>query len=308
MRGRMWGRFTASVKGEELDADDDYWLGEIMTATLGVEGDVAINFDGDYLVGTVREQFLGVCESPVTVGDTTTVDLWRHTSRPTLAIGDEHMEEAAREAAKGKVRVRCKISTSDGESISVSAIEESTAPAFRQTWLLIRQPLDRILFLDVDGVLNSASSRAERQQQGMSLDEASLPTPESLALLVRLVRASGCAIVLSSTWREAPHDRAAIAGALRSVGLFFIDGTPLIDDAVGAGGRVDEILAWLKAAAATSAAWLALDDLDMHGWRPELNANHFELTVDSVGLSDANVDSAIAKLRGQSQGAAFPES
>ena len=64
--------------------------------------------------------------------------------------------------------------------------------------------------------------------------------------------------------------------------------------------RAQEILKWLSQAKLPLRAWVALDDLDLHGWCPELiSEEHFELTDDAVGLSNANVESAIAKLHRQ---------
>ena len=61
---------------------------------------------------------------------------------------------------------------------------------------------------------------------------------------------------------------------------------------IGAAARVDEILAWLAAQRPPlppACAWLAVDDLELHASRPDLNAAHFELTDDAEGLLRANV-------------------
>ena len=63
-----------------------------------------------------------------------------------------------------------------------------------------------IIFLDVDGVLNSRASR--------EASETALPDSACLDCLKRIVKATGSAIVLSSTWRFSADDERAIETAL----------------------------------------------------------------------------------------------
>ena len=159
-----------------------------------------------------------------------------------------------------------------------------------------------IIFLDIDGVLNSVESRMSAPASH-TLIEASKPTPTLVARLARLVAVTGSALVLSSTWRLSTSERCEVAAALSAGGIEPLFGdTPVTEDPVGgAADRAAEIRRWLaESAPATLVAWLALDDLDLHGWCPELVDDlHFQLVDDAVGLSEANVDSAIAKLRQQ---------
>ena len=62
----------------------------------------------------------------------------------------------------------------------------------------------KVLFLDVDGVLN----RCGKSAQGLEEDK--------VALLKQIVAATGCRIVLSSTWRKTQHQRERIEEDSRS--------------------------------------------------------------------------------------------
>ena len=161
-----------------------------------------------------------------------------------------------------------------------------------------------ILFLDVDGVLNSVASRMHPRHAKSSLMEASMPTSEALSHLARIVASTKCKIVLSSTWRLESAERDLIETALKSAGLAPLYGaTPVSKDPVGgATDRVKEIKLWLSSCDRDVAAWLAIDDLDLQGWCPDdVPDDSFELTLDSVGLTAANADSAIAKMKRQQQ-------
>jgi HAD domain in Swiss Army Knife RNA repair proteins len=92
-------------------------------------------------------------------------------------------------------------------------------------------PAERIIFLDIDGVLNCKRTPNPRK----------LPyivDPPLLERFKRLVDQSGAAVVLSSTWR---YDPAGLFSA-KHWGIPFID---VIPDMPGKPRR-DEILAWLK--------------------------------------------------------------
>lgn len=150
-----------------------------------------------------------------------------------------------------------------------------------------------IVFLDVDGVLNSHASR--------EASETDLPDAECLGCLKRLIKATGSAIVLSSTWRFSADDIRAIETALHISGIGPLFGATPYWDAVGsAEARGAEILRWLVDSAPSSVvAWVALDDLDLSAYCAAIDDTHFELTHDEVGLTDANVDAAIEKLHMQ---------
>ena len=151
-----------------------------------------------------------------------------------------------------------------------------------------------IIFLDVDGVLNSKVSRDTGNH---------LPAEEPLDNLVRICTSVHAGtIVLSSTWRLNSDARDALAHVLASVGLAFISATP--DFSVSCkGDRVDEILSWLETHCKDgNRPWVALDDLDLLLMNPKLRPPHFVRTRDSIGLTRENADEAIRLLQAQRTG------
>ena len=158
-----------------------------------------------------------------------------------------------------------------------------------------------VLFLDIDGVLNSQASRragGDALEQGeLPTFESQLPTAEMLALLAEIARAvAPLRIVLSSTWRCKPDTRAAVVEMLRTVGLELSGDTPELE-ALCRGDRVDEILACLPTS--ERPPWVVLDDMDLLAMNTKLTDAHFVRTDDAVGLTRAKADEAIAKLQAQ---------
>lgn len=115
----------------------------------------------------------------------------------------------------------------------------------------------KVLFLDVDGVLN----RCGKSNQGLETDKCDL--------LADICRLTGCKVVVSSTWRKYPRlmgDR--LLPMFRSRGIECIGQTPelvnerkLLDGSklLTAKPRRDEIKAWL-AAHPEVATYVILDD------------------------------------------------
>jgi hypothetical protein len=56
----------------------------------------------------------------------------------------------------------------------------------------------KILLLDMDGVLNSANYLHTKPRESMPFEHIN---PEAVAILNRIVRETGCKIVISSSWR-----------------------------------------------------------------------------------------------------------
>ena len=147
-----------------------------------------------------------------------------------------------------------------------------------------------LIFLDVDGVLNSRASRDTGDH---------LPADEPLAHLVHLMSSLQCGtIVLSSTWRLDAQLREALHRVLAIEGLSFVSVTPDLE-ITHTGDRVDEIMAWLSAHRSADHPWIAIDDLDLLGMNPKLHARNFVRTSDGVGLTRRNVNEAVRKLSEQ---------
>ena len=61
---------------------------------------------------------------------------------------------------------------------------------------------DRIIFLDVDGVLNNGAWAMEMYAKGVRVYHDDLLFEPSLAQLRRIVDETGAVIVVSSSWRQ----------------------------------------------------------------------------------------------------------
>ena len=110
----------------------------------------------------------------------------------------------------------------------------------------------RVIFLDIDGVLNfDTSPRIDRRR---------------LFLVKYIVRRTGAVLVLSSSWRDAvlypqclePADAAFVDHLMYHSGLPFVGVTPDIDWA----HRELEIQKWLEMADESIEAFVIIDDLE----------------------------------------------
>jgi hypothetical protein len=95
----------------------------------------------------------------------------------------------------------------------------------------------KVLFLDIDGVVNCAST-AQRHRGYIGID------PYMALLIDRIIQATGCKVVLSSSWRILPDGREEV----RKQVCEFIDVTPSMPIIGGAemGERGKEVKAWLE--------------------------------------------------------------
>lgn len=90
----------------------------------------------------------------------------------------------------------------------------------------------KVIFLDVDGVLNNYDLL---RRNGFDYID-----PELVARVGMVVGKTGADIVLSSTWRLQKGDRRLVEEALGAVGISLLDATPSLG-----GPRSGEIRAWL---------------------------------------------------------------
>ena len=150
----------------------------------------------------------------------------------------------------------------------------------------------KIIFLDVDGVLHSATARPEAMFR-----------PVPMAVLKTLVRESGAKIVLHSGWKNMldAHLRPVLPqaelllSALSCAGLSLFDVTPDFADETILKTRTfsrikpSEIKSWL-ASCPSVAGWVVLDDIPL---RDELIASHQLVTDPHTGLTEADVPKAL---------------
>lgn len=121
------------------------------------------------------------------------------------------------------------------------------------------QPLKRVIFLDVDGVLNR-----QRETDLTAYLPSRMPffrlRRDCIARLARLVTTSEAVIVLCSTWRKVPALKAELWVALQAAGISskaLVGETPDMTLLL----RAREIAAWVERH--KPAAWVVLDDMDL---------------------------------------------
>lgn len=156
----------------------------------------------------------------------------------------------------------------------------------------------KVLFLDIDGVLNSHTwfSREGAIRRIRSDDEIVLSEfdPTAVARLQRVLDVTKAEIVLSSSWRILPSNYEA---AQRGVGQKFLGRT--VNHVFRNGNflaRGYEIQAWLQANADRNVeAFAAVDDDTGDEW-PEEILERFVHTSWQTGLLDEHVDQLIALL------------
>ncbi|KAJ8611294.1 hypothetical protein CTAYLR_004174 [Chrysophaeum taylorii] len=144
----------------------------------------------------------------------------------------------------------------------------------------------KILFLDVDGVLNTEFCRPRDAIHD-----------KLLRRLGEVITFTGAKIVLSSTWRLHPDYRRKLLFELRAIGVddsCVVDDTPQLPLKLGAwppaeAQRAAEIAEWLRQTRLKPATWVAVDDLDlMQSEFASLFAGHFVRTSKESGLSEAD--------------------
>jgi hypothetical protein len=147
-----------------------------------------------------------------------------------------------------------------------------------------------ILFLDIDGVMNTTDSILRHQSNRIF-------TPESIRCLEKIVAETGCKIVISSTWREEEQwrilpevfTRNGLAAALEQI----IDRTPILPAEDGP-TREDEIDCWL-AESNYQGLYAILDDIPFDGE----HAGRLVQTSTDDGLTENECRRAIDLLLGR---------
>lgn len=148
----------------------------------------------------------------------------------------------------------------------------------------------RVLFLDLDGVLNSEAFFARQRGRGLVIisNRAELLDPAAVAHLNRIVETTGCLVVLSSSWRLQRGALLDVGAWLRAVGFVgaLHDLTPRAPDTRGG-----QIAAWLAQHPEVT-RYAILDDepdLDTHPGR-------WVVTSYATGLTEREADQAIELL------------
>lgn len=160
----------------------------------------------------------------------------------------------------------------------------------------------KVIFLDVDGVLNSQNfHKSGRDKNAVQWKSGGKIDAEGVARLDKLVKATDAKIVISSSWRHSMNPF-EMKHALRHMGLTtfrnVIDRTP-----VGMGIRGEEIQEWLDLDPERARVWTDHEPVDAYVILDDNNdmlpeqQEHFVHVDSSIGLTDENVVDAIAILR-----------
>lgn len=147
----------------------------------------------------------------------------------------------------------------------------------------------KVLFLDIDGVLNSCRSAAAFGGYPCGFTEADRARFDWVAvgLIRKLCRQAGASIVLSSSWRLG---RDSVRECAAGLDLPIIDKTPALP-----GVRGEEIRAWLERHPEVT-HWAIVDDnSDMLASQ----ADRFVQTSEADGLSFADAAALARILRGE---------
>ena len=150
-----------------------------------------------------------------------------------------------------------------------------------------------LLFLDVDGVLNTGSVT---YADPAALKIEKWPHALDLALLRRLKsvqRQTEALFVLSSTWRDNDLGKRLLAIGFAAVGIscdVVAGATPLLGQP-----RIDEIKKWLADHAPACKRWVAVDALNLLEDAPGLGA-HIVHTSLTEGLTSDAAKECVAKL------------
>lgn len=141
-----------------------------------------------------------------------------------------------------------------------------------------------VLFLDVDGVLNRCGNLHDIEQ-------------DKVSLLRSIVMATGCSVVVSSTWRRSERTLGRLVKVLREGGVSLLDSTPCLDRVAADGSYVvtergEEIQAWLDAHLGVTRFVILDDCTDMAHL-----GGHLVQTDSFTGLTEALAEEAIRRLK-----------
>lgn len=156
--------------------------------------------------------------------------------------------------------------------------------------------MKRIIFLDIDGVLNSNFWRDTHHKE---ISDGTLIDAEKVRLLSMLVKKTGARIVLHSGWKywfdkelkPLRPEAERLRVMLEKEGLSLEDITPdHSTEEIRASKKFSlvkagEILAWLAEQGDVS-GWIVIDDLDLHS--PEIE-RHQVKTDPGIGLTLSDV-------------------
>lgn len=142
----------------------------------------------------------------------------------------------------------------------------------------------KIIFLDVDGVLNTPKLI---KRFGFDFID-----PIMVKLVKRIVNETGSRIVLSSSWRIDENNKRMVEQALAMEGLEIFDTTPIIRKKDGWTFRHEEIQSWIDQNTVTKFA--IIDDFD----DANIEGSFFQ-TNEDIGLTVSMAEKIIEHFRNE---------
>lgn len=152
----------------------------------------------------------------------------------------------------------------------------------------------KICFLDIDGVLNSTEDWIEWKTIGHSVNYSmEMLSRAKMAMLVHIVKTTGCKIVLSSTWRLYYSNEEMISH-FEKRGVFFFNEDNFIDQTRDLHNKIrgDEIQEWLDRHPEVTKYIILDDSSDFHDYQKE-----FHVKTDTyTGMSYYDMKECIKRL------------
>lgn len=149
----------------------------------------------------------------------------------------------------------------------------------------------KVVFLDVDGVLNSMEWATKvMNEQGVDVFYRDMLDPDAIACLKKIVDETGARIVVSSTWRLIRKAMDALRLQLSEAGLNICSVTPDINENID-DRRGQEIASWISEHEDVEGFVILDDDSDMGSLMPHLVKTSFH-----DGLLSCHVEPAIQIL------------
>lgn len=144
-----------------------------------------------------------------------------------------------------------------------------------------------VIFLDIDGVLNSEEFERNIDQY-QYVFKFSLLDQKAILRLYKILWETNAYVVLSSSWRLSEESYKSVEEQLKPYRIKLIDKTPQNTE-----GRGAEIVEWLEQHPEVS-HYVVLDDDD---FAMEPVKNHLVLTTWTDGLEDKHIQEAIDKMK-----------
>ena len=162
----------------------------------------------------------------------------------------------------------------------------------------------KIIFLDIDGVLNADEDFGGRSKPNPLVHGICGISKTRIKRLKRIVDATNAKIVLVSSWKYDYRDYMRgndnvwgkyLRNKLRKVGVEIFDDTYRLDNACGQ-DRGYEIVTWISESKEPVESWIVLDDEVFRDYKMQGIIPHLIKTSEKTGLTEELTNEAIKLL------------